>query len=593
MISTADIGNSNKNSFLYSSDEENEDVEIMFDDSSDDGYSSDRSDNISRLEEVQSIAAKNGIPNETISLKKEKIKPTHRLIELLKNDKAGNEITLLHKKFRDRNEYLLFSDRENFIKYQTTELNAILSNYNNKFVSLLCDNPETTLENYKDNLVSILCTNSWSTSQIEKKLNGPEEGLDLLRDSGIGNEMIVVDTFEDKTKDCPICCETITNFKDTPFIKISSCDSGYHLACKTCYNMYLKNNISENFTIACIGGTCKRKISYISIKKFDETYFKNLINFSLLECCNDLNNSTINNCPEQDCENIIFTKYNGDSENSTVLRTNMESVTCIALHKFCLTCKKEFHSPITCSLLKKWFNKINDGNESLNWVLNNTQPCPNCDVDIEKIDGCNHMKCGYCKHEFCWICNKDWAGHGGSFYDCMHKRDIDSKKEKSMQTDSFNRFRNYYKFFIESENNMLLDMRLFNKLTSKKLNNLSTLFGMSFVELEFLNDCLREVVQARNMIKYSFAFLYFIDQSHNLFFIFTHNQMALLAKIDEISDLLLDINMDSTIPNSKRDIRVLQIKPYLVQSTLILKKLQTNLSKCGQDLVIKKLDIYS
>lgn len=593
MISTTGMGNLNKNSFLYSSDEENEDVEIMFDDSSDECYNSDRNEDITGLEKVHSLIAKNGRADDIVSIKKENIKQTHRLIELLKNDKASNEITLLHKKFRDRNEYLLFSDRENFIKYQMTELNAILNNFTNMFVSLLCDNNETTLEDYKDTLISILCTNSWSTSEIEKKLHASDDGFDLLTHSGIGNEMIVVDSFEENSKDCPICCETITDFKTTPFIKISSCNYGDHLACKTCYNMYLKNNFSENFNIACIGGTCKKKISYISIKKFDETYFKNLIKFSLLQCCNDLNNSTINNCPEQDCENIIFTQYNDDSENSTTPRANLEPVTCISLHKFCLTCKKESHSPITCNLLKKWFNKINDGNESLNWVLNNTQPCPNCDVDIEKIDGCNHMKCGYCKHEFCWICNKDWAGHGGSFYDCMHKRDIDSKKEKSMQTDSFNRFRNYYKFFIESENNMLLDMRLFNKLTSKKLNNLSTLFGMSFVELEFLNDCLREVVQARNMIKYSFAFLYFIDQSHNLFFIFTHNQMALLAKIDEISDLLLDINMDSTIPNSKRDIKVLQMKPYLVQSTLILKKLQTNLSKCGEDLVTKKLVIYS
>ena len=30
--------------------------------------------------------------------------------------------------------------------------------------------------------------------------------------------------------------------------------------------------------------------------------------------------------------------------------------------------------------------------------------CPSCYNIIEKIDGCNHMKCVYCHYEFCWLC---------------------------------------------------------------------------------------------------------------------------------------------------------------------------------------------
>ncbi len=34
------------------------------------------------------------------------------------------------------------------------------------------------------------------------------------------------------------------------------------------------------------------------------------------------------------------------------------------------------------------------------------KPCPMCGVLIEKSDGCMHMACKMCKHNFCWQCGK-------------------------------------------------------------------------------------------------------------------------------------------------------------------------------------------
>lgn len=33
-------------------------------------------------------------------------------------------------------------------------------------------------------------------------------------------------------------------------------------------------------------------------------------------------------------------------------------------------------------------------------------------MTIEKNEGCNHMTCRHCLHEFCWLCGNNWYSHG-------------------------------------------------------------------------------------------------------------------------------------------------------------------------------------
>ncbi len=46
------------------------------------------------------------------------------------------------------------------------------------------------------------------------------------------------------------------------------------------------------------------------------------------------------------------------------------------------------------------------------------QRCPSCRAMIEKNQGCNHMTCKHCKHEFCWRCRRPWASSGGYGHQC-------------------------------------------------------------------------------------------------------------------------------------------------------------------------------
>jgi len=47
---------------------------------------------------------------------------------------------------------------------------------------------------------------------------------------------------------------------------------------------------------------------------------------------------------------------------------------------------------------------------SLSLIEKTTKRCPRsaCSAPIEKNNGCDHMTCLACKHEFCWLCFADW-----------------------------------------------------------------------------------------------------------------------------------------------------------------------------------------
>ena len=113
-------------------------------------------------------------------------------------------------------------------------------------------------------------------------------------------------------------------------------------------------------------------------------------------------------CPAPGCEKVVV------GSGITVVR-------CSCSQLFCFRCGEEAHDPCSCDHLKEWFLKCSNESETANWILANTKKCPVCQTRIEKNQGCNHMNCKLCKHEFCWICMGPWQEHGtntGGFYKC-------------------------------------------------------------------------------------------------------------------------------------------------------------------------------
>ncbi len=103
-------------------------------------------------------------------------------------------------------------------------------------------------------------------------------------------------------------------------------------------------------------------------------------------------------CMTRGCENIL------KSENSTKL------IICEKCNlKMCFLCKSLWHEGQSCDeAIEKEYNKY------LDHVA--VKQCPKCKVRIEKNQGCNHMTCVRCKHQFCWICCKKYSPYHYKWY---------------------------------------------------------------------------------------------------------------------------------------------------------------------------------
>jgi hypothetical protein len=103
----------------------------------------------------------------------------------------------------------------------------------------------------------------------------------------------------------------------------------------------------------------------------------------------------------------------GATMNNTVQCVNCHRLTCF-IHKC------PWHDGMTC---EEYGMTRNNGqvHASERWIDGHTKECPHCHSHIEKNDGCDHMTCFKCKHEFCWECLAAYSNikrHGAY----LHKR---------------------------------------------------------------------------------------------------------------------------------------------------------------------------
>ena len=186
---------------------------------------------------------------------------------------------------------------------------------------------------------------------------------------------------------------------------------------------------------------------------------------------------------------------------------------------FCFGCKEEAHRPVACDTVRRWVTKNSAESENLNWILANTKPCPKCHRPIEKNQGCMHMTCSQCRHEFCWLCNGPWAEHGertGGFYACNRfevarkagEYDDEARRRDNAKA-SLERYMHYFERWDAHNKARDKARQEAARTAGEALEALSDLTRTPTSQLRFIMDAWAQVIECRRSLKWTYAYGYY------------------------------------------------------------------------------------
>lgn len=208
----------------------------------------------------------------------------------------------------------------------------------------------------------------------------------------------------------------------------------------------------------------------------------------------------------------------------------------------CLGCNKKGHEPLKCDMFLKWEGSLSKIQDKLyeGWIAQNAKKCPKCQVVIQKNQGCMHMTCRQCRHEFCWLCLGDWKQHGsntGGFFACnLYKdekhTDSDAALIKKLQffTDRFTAHKNSLELTEKKYRELIASYE--PKPDSDVYNANTFAFPGS---LDFYKEAFKTVIKIRSFVAYTYPLAYFIKNDKELS-LFLQTQYMLeyaLEKLDK------------------------------------------------------------
>ncbi|CAJ1959325.1 unnamed protein product [Cylindrotheca closterium] len=274
-----------------------------------------------------------------------------------------------------------------------------------------------------------------------------------------------------------------------------------------------------------------------------------------------------NRCPPGSSPTLTYDGVEDSKYNSCRSKAQPQRA-----HRFCFKCGESMHWPVPCDKLKDWKNKMREEIGEVEeeetganaddlamkiWMKANTKACPQCEVLIEKNDGCNHMTCvnPSCRYEFCWICLRDWKLHGsatGGYFRCNIWKEegegdnpdaaaaaaaeavvnanegdaenddgygtaIYSARQQYRKRQDVNRFLHHYTRYeahgqsARLERNMAQNAtkRLAPVVTAAIEFDGSPAFNFSGKGLSFIHSAFTELLECRSTLKYSYAYTFF------------------------------------------------------------------------------------
>ncbi|GFW60867.1 probable pre-mRNA-splicing factor ATP-dependent RNA helicase mog-1 [Trichonephila clavipes] len=209
-----------------------------------------------------------------------------------------------------------------------------------------------------------------------------EEYIKILSD----NLDVSIPIVEQSHEICPVCVCPAYNLT----FRLEHCG---HLYCLECIQALVEQ---AQFPIHCCAENCSKDIVPKDLKKIlndDHTKIKSLLEKSMKDYL-EKNRGNIFYCPAPDCQMFLFKEDISGSKLQCPLCKN----------EICTKCYVLYHQGYTCDMYQ---NSKKDPDYSFKvWQKGpvKCKQCPRCKTAIEKVSGCNRMKCSSCHGNFCWIC---------------------------------------------------------------------------------------------------------------------------------------------------------------------------------------------
>ena len=218
-------------------------------------------------------------------------------------------------------------------------------------------------------------------------------------------------TYPTYFKECGICIDShlLSFFLDL------SCG---HSICKLCVFRHTKEQLDNTvIDIKCpfsvSGAECASRIDERIIRKVsmfdkDNDLLPLYNQVSIKVALTTLSEETFQ-CPTPECTNVIL--FSEDDLKQNIVSSQFHCVECTRY--YCVLCKHPWtyktwtHDGISCETYGKNLPQTLTEDDRMIDHLG-MKKCPKCKVIIQKNEGCVHMTCRYCKHQFCWKCVGPW-----------------------------------------------------------------------------------------------------------------------------------------------------------------------------------------
>ncbi|XP_072034933.1 ankyrin repeat and IBR domain-containing protein 1-like [Amphiura filiformis] len=365
---------------------------------------------------------------------------------------------------------------------------------------------------------------------------------------------------------CDICTCGIEISVDTP------CS---HQFCKACWEKYLSGKIAEGnaHNIVCPAYPCDKLVPVEIIENVvSREMSRRYLQFDIKAFVESHPN--LKWCPIAGCGRAVKlpdvdTPQRETTPSPTSPPPMSHAVDCGQGHIFCWNCSGDPHEPCSCENWKRWQEKVaevkpedlssldveTESASNYLWLVTNSKPCPKCGSPIQKNEGCNHMKCTKCKHDFCWVCLEPWSKHSsetGGYFRCNRFEVVQKVEEKaeSLLTDAekknkdmqeLNRFLHYYSRYKNHGHSHKLEEPLMKKAPSK-MKKLACHTSQPNEgpgdDTKFIEEAIQELLKARRTLKFSYPYGYYLEDRGGSKQIFEFMQNELEDSTESLSQMV-------------------------------------------------------